>query len=64
MIITSIIIGAKIRTMWMTPFYVGLGVLVEIFKANINIENFETFLKYFYSFFIFPITLSDSFNFR
>ena len=31
--LTSIIMGAKIRTMWMTPFYLFLGVfLIEILK--------------------------------
>ena len=54
MIITSIIIGAKIRTMWMTPFYVGLGVLmVDIFKANINIRKLRNFFKVFLFFFLF-----------
>ena len=39
-LITSIITGAKIRTMWMTPFYLFLGVLfLEIFKKNIDLKK-------------------------
>ena len=42
--LTSILMGVKIRTMWMTPFYLFMGVLfVYIFQNNIkNIEK-----KYF-----------------
>ena len=54
MIITSIIMGAKIRTMWMTPFYIGLSILmVEIFKANINVRKLQNFFKVFLFFFLF-----------
>ena len=50
---TSIISGAKIRTMWMTPFYLFLGVLfVQIFKENLNKNNFKKFLIVFLAFFI------------
>ena len=44
-LVTSIIFGAKIRTMWMTPFYLFLGILfIDIIKKNINIKK----LKFFY----------------
>ncbi len=50
---TSMIMGAKIRTMWMTPFYLFLGVLfIEIFKKNILKRNFEKFYTIFLFFFI------------
>ncbi len=55
MILTSIIIGAKLRTMWMTPFYLFLGLLfMEIYKDKINLKN----LKKFYICFLFFFLLS------
>ena len=51
--ITAILTGAKIRTMWMTPFYLFIGVLfICLFKKNISLDN----LKKFYITFLF-ITL-------
>ena len=51
--LTSIISGAKIRTMWMTPFYLFLGVLfIQIFKEYLNIKNLKKFLVIFSLFFI------------
>mgnify|MGYP001265956685 CR=1 FL=1 len=32
MFVTSIILGSKIRTMWMTPFYLFFGIFFEIFQ--------------------------------
>jgi hypothetical protein len=50
---TSIITGAKIRTMWMTPFYLFLGVLfLEIFKKNIDLKKVKRFYFMFLFFFI------------
>tara|TARA_B100001057_G_scaffold389254_1_gene396944 strand:- start:3669 stop:5042 length:1374 start_codon:yes stop_codon:yes gene_type:complete len=50
---TSIISGAKIRTMWMTPFYLFLGVLlIQIFQNYLNYNNFKKFLIVFIVFFI------------
>ena len=44
MFLTSIILGAKIRTMWMTPFYLFFGILfIEIFKKNIDFKNIKKF---------------------
>ena len=52
---TSIIMGAKIRTMWMTPFYLFFGVfIIHIFQKNILINN----LKKFYSIFLFFLIIS------
>jgi len=51
--LTSIILGAKIRTMWMTPFYLFLGVLlIQIFKEFLNKNNLKKFLVVFVIFFI------------
>ena len=44
-LITSIVTGSKIRTMWMTPFYLFFGVLVVyIFNAQINLKKINSFL--------------------
>ncbi len=51
-LLTSIITGAKIRTMWMTPFYLFFGTLFfEIFKKNINLKKLKTFYVIFLFFF-------------
>ena len=50
MLLTSIITGSKLRTMWMTPFYLFFGVFfVYILKHQINLKKINTFL---YSFLI------------
>ena len=55
MLLTAIITGAKIRNMWMTPFYLFIGILlIDIFKKNILYNN----LKKFYFIFIFFFILS------
>tara|TARA_B100001250_G_scaffold103309_1_gene87098 strand:- start:122 stop:1459 length:1338 start_codon:yes stop_codon:yes gene_type:complete len=52
--LTSMIIGAKIRTMWMTPFYSFFGVLViYIFQSQININKLKSFVSTFIILFIF-----------
>ena len=57
MILTSAIMGAKIRTMWMTPFYLYIGTLfIYIFQNNINLNN----LKVFNYIFIFLFLLSPT----
>tara|TARA_B100001057_G_scaffold150284_1_gene150208 strand:- start:443 stop:1765 length:1323 start_codon:yes stop_codon:yes gene_type:complete len=55
--ITSAIIGSKIRTMWMTPFYLFFGLLfVYIFQAQINLKKINSFLYGFlFLFFLSPI---------
>ena len=48
MFLTSILTGSKIRTMWMTPFYLFFGVLiVYIFQAQINLKKLKSFLSSF-----------------
>tara|TARA_Y200000002_G_scaffold1502_1_gene1496 strand:- start:624 stop:1931 length:1308 start_codon:yes stop_codon:yes gene_type:complete len=43
-LLTSAIMGAKIRTMWMTPFYLFLGtLLIYLFQNNINLNNLKAF---------------------
>ena len=49
-LITSFFTGAKIRTMWMTPFYLLVGVfIIEIYKKRLNLN----LKKFFYVFFVF-----------
>ncbi len=56
-ILTSLIFGVKIRTMWMTPFYLLSGImLIQIFKRNINTNN----LKKFYSIFLLLFFISPA----
>ena len=53
MFLTSMLIGSKIRTMWMTPFYLFFGVLiVYIFQAQINLKKLKGFLSSFVILFI------------
>ena len=48
MLLTSMIIGAKIRTMWMTPFYLFAGTLmIYIFKSQINLNKLKNFITVF-----------------
>ena len=57
MLITSMIMGAKIRTMWMTPFYLFFGVLlIYIFQKNIVINNLKKFFILFtFLFLLYPV---------
>ena len=54
---TSAIFGSKIRTMWMTPFYLFFGVLfVYIFHSQINLKKINSFLYGFlFLFFLSPV---------
>ena len=48
MFLTSMLTGSKIRTMWMTPFYLFFGVLIiYIFQAQINLKKLKGFLLSF-----------------
>ena len=50
---TSIIMGAEIRTMWMTPFYLFFGILfVYIYKNFIDLKKIKKFYYVFLFFFI------------
>ena len=52
MLLTSMIMGAKIRTMWMTPFYLFFGVLlIYIFQKNIVINNLKNFFIFTFCFY-------------
>ena len=52
--LTSLIMGVKIRTMWMTPFYLFSGVLfVYVFKSRIILRKMKYFLLIFLILFIF-----------
>ncbi len=52
MFLTSLITGSKIRTMWMTPFYLFFGTLtVYLFQAQINIKKVKPFMLGFIFFF-------------
>jgi len=52
MFLTSLITGSKIRTMWMTPFYLFFGTLtVYLFQAQINLKKLKPFMIGFVFFF-------------
>jgi 4-amino-4-deoxy-L-arabinose transferase-like glycosyltransferase len=54
MFLTSMLTGSKIRTMWMTPFYLFLGVLVVYtFQKQINLKRLNRFISAFLILFIF-----------
>ena len=55
--LTSLIMGSKIRTMWMTPFYLFFGVLfIYLFKSQINLKKLQPFLYGFlFLFFLSPL---------
>jgi len=48
MFLTSMLTGSKIRTMWMTPFYLFFGVLIiYIFQAQIHLKKLHSFMSVF-----------------
>ncbi len=57
MFLTSLIMGSKIRTMWMTPFYLFIGtLLVYLLQAQIKIKKLKAFVAGFvFFFFLSPI---------
>ena len=57
MFVTSLVTGSKIRTMWMTPFYLFFGVFfVYLLKSQINLKKINSFLMGFlFLFFLSPI---------
>ncbi len=57
MFLTSLITGSKIRTMWMTPFYLFFGTLtVYLFQAQINLKMLKPFMVGFiFFFFLSPV---------
>ena len=58
MFITSLLFGSKIRTMWMTPFYLFFGLLfIYIFEKQININKTKNFfIGFLFLFLISPIS--------
>jgi hypothetical protein len=60
MFITSALTGSKIRTMWITPFYLFFGLLFVYFlKSQINLKKISSFLYGFlFLFFLSPILYS------
>ena len=51
--LTSLFLGVKIRTMWMTPFYLFMGVLIMYLIQNyISLKNFKNFLITFLALFL------------
>jgi 4-amino-4-deoxy-L-arabinose transferase-like glycosyltransferase len=55
--LTSVVTGSKIRTMWMTPFYLFFGTLfVYLFQTQINIKKLKPFvIGFIFLFFLSPI---------
>ena len=52
MFLTSLITGSKIRTMWMTPFYLFFGsLIVYLFQVQINLKKLKPFMLGFVFFF-------------
>lgn len=58
MFVTSVVTGSKIRTMWMTPFYLFFGVLIlSMFDIKDDEQTFKEFFKPFFILFLLsPIT--------
>ena len=55
--LTSLFLGIKIRTMWMTPFYLFLGVMIVYsFQKQLNFKK----IKSFFVIFLFLFILSPS----
>ena len=59
-LITSIVTGSKIRTMWMTPFYLFFGVLfLYMLQFQIDLKKIKLFLYGFlFLFFLSPVIYS------
>ena len=57
MFLTSVLTGSKIRTMWMTPFYLFFGTLfVYMLQNQINIKKLKPFVVGFvFFFFLSPV---------
>ena len=57
MLLTSFITGSKIRTMWMTPFYLFFGTFfVYMLQAQINIKKLKPFvIGFVFFFFLSPV---------
>ena len=60
MFLTSFIMGSKIRTMWMTPFYLFFGTFfIYLLKSQINTKNVNSFMfSFIILFFLSPLLYS------
>ena len=60
MFLTSLITGSKIRTMWMTPFYLFFGTLfVYLLQAQVNLKKLKPFMiGFIFFFFLSPVLYS------
>ena len=64
MFLTSLFMGAKIRTMWMTPFYLFMGVLfLYIFQNKIIFKKIKIFFFNIFNFIYFFTCLIYMFQF-
>jgi len=46
--LTSLLLGIKIRTMWMTPFYLFLGIFfIYVYKEKIMLVKMKNFISFF-----------------
>ena len=57
-LLTSMIMGAKIRTMWMTPFYLFFGILIiYTFQKKIELNKLKKFfITFLFLFILSPLT--------
>ena len=57
MFLTSLITGSKIRTMWMTPFYLFFGLFfVYLLQTQINLKKLKPFMiGFIFFFFLSPV---------
>ena len=52
-LLTSMVMGVKIRTMWMTPFYLFFGMMfIYIIQSQINLKKLKSFFILFSFFFV------------
>ena len=60
MILTSVFLGSKLRTMWMTPFYLFFGVfIIYLLRSQISLKKINSFLiGFLFLFFSSPIIYS------
>ena len=64
MLLTSLILGANIRTMWMTPFYLLFGLLfIYLFESKINLNALKKFIIIFLFLFVLSPTIYLSMSF-
>ena len=65
MFLTSVVTGSKIRTMWMTPFYLFFGTLfIYLFKAQINIKKLKPFVFGFIFLFFYHLSFMHMSQFQ